>query len=304
MKMISSLNDGRPTSRRVVVPVLALVAGALVSASASAATLVDFELTLDTAVDGGSSYRQFHASEAGVGSQFAIGFQVTLQAVDGVAVDTSPIAAFCSEIQEPISAESYTFEARHLDELAAGQAAVSGTASAAIPAGGIGELRAARLAYLFDQHYTSDVLAAWTMTTAEPTLHAFQLAVWEVTHDSDLDLFDSFGEVYVGAQNNTLRSNALNLAQDYLDEVASAGLSADYVSSQFAFWALTSASGNGVDGNPGFQDVILATEIGSDNEQELKPLLPTPEPGPVVLVAGGLGYLLLQRQRRRCWRPA
>lgn len=274
-----------------VIALLACVAGA------RGAAMVEFTLSLNTTVDSGSGYTNYHASEAGTSTQFAIGFQIDITSVDGVAVDLGPIASFCSEIQEPISTKTYQFEAKHLNELSAGQAGVSGSASASIPEGGIGDLRASRVAYLFDQYYISDQLSAWTQNQDNPTLHAFQLAVWELTHDTDMDIFSTAGDIHVGSQSNTLRNNALSLAQDYLDDVDTAGIDESYVSTKFKFWALTSDSGNGVDGNPGFQDVILATEIGSVEEEELSPYLPAPEPGTASLVLlAALG--LLARRRR------
>lgn len=267
------------------------------------ATLVDFTLSLNTSVDRGSSYKNFHASGAGMGSKFVIGFQIQITAVDGSAVTLSPIATFCSELQEPISTSSYTFEAQQLNQLAAGQAGISGSASASIPSGGIGALRAARLAYLFDHHYISDDLTAWTQTTASPNLHAFQLAVWEITHDSDLDIQTTSGAIYVGTQSNTLRNNAIALTQTYLNEVAAASVDESYTSTKFKFWALTSTTGNGANGNPGFQDIILATEIGSQAEQILTPVLPIPEPGVELFLALAAFLSLIRRHRsiRHAW---
>ncbi len=274
-----------------------MAAGMLMSMSGvKAATLVNFTLSLNTSVDGGSSYTNFHASGAGTGSRFVIGFQIKINSVNGQAVSLGPIATFCSEIQEPISTSTYTFEAQTLDKLAAGQAGISGRASAAIPAGGIGALRAARLAYLFDQYYISDQLTAWTQSTASPTLHAFQLAVWELTHDADMNINSTSGAIYVGNQTNTLRNNARALAQSYLNQVSTAGINETYTSTKYKFWALTSTTGNGANGNPGFQDLILATKIGSQAEQVLSPLLPIPEPGVAAFLAVAAFCGLLRRR--------
>lgn len=102
-----------------------------------AATLVNFTLSLNKQVGAEAIYTNFHASGAGTGSEFAIGFQIQIQSVDGVAVSLSPIATFCSEIQELVSVASYTFEVRQLSELAAGQAGIAALASAAIPVEGL-----------------------------------------------------------------------------------------------------------------------------------------------------------------------
>lgn len=260
---------------------------------------VDFALSVNTSHDAGLSYNSLNQAGAGLEDPeaFIIGFEVDISAVGGEAVDIDPVAAFCAELTEPISTTSYTFNLNTLPRLAVGTASQAGTASSNIPAGGIGSMRAARLAYLFDQYYTSDVLTAWTMTDAAPTLHAFQLAVWEITHDTGLDLFDTSSEIHLpvqtGLSNPTRRENGRQLAQQYLDAVDSAEtnsiIDSSYQSVNFDFYALTSATGNGVDGNAGFQDVILAVDKAT----------PLPEPKVAGFLTGMLALLTSITRRRR-----
>lgn len=200
-----------------------------------------------------------------------------------------------AQLAEPIAATSYTFTAGHLYEASAGRAGESATASSNIPDGGIGMLRSARLRYLFDQHYQSVRLSDWTKTTASPTLHAFQPSVWELSHDTDLSLTLDTGAIYVGTQSDTLRDNAIALAQSWLEEIASADVTESYQSSNFELWSLVSASGN-VNNGRGYQDLILAYDKTSPDYNTLKPLLPAPEPGASILC---LSAVLVALRRRR-----
>jgi len=270
------------------------------SAKSFAASLVNFSVTLNTSKDPGDTYQNFRAAGATTSSAFTIAFQIRINSVDGLAVNLSPIAAFCSELAEPIGVATYTFSANMLSNISAGRAGQNGTASSFIPVGGIGALRAARVAYLFDQYYISDQLTGWTFTTTDPSTHAFQIALWELTHDTDLSINLSSGQVYVGAQTgngNALRNNALSLAQTYLNSVAGANITASYTSTKFDFWALTDTNGAGA---TGWQDVILATNKNTPAGQLLSStiLLPIPEPGSFVCVLLG-GAICLMRRRYR-----
>jgi hypothetical protein len=262
-------------------------------ATAELMPAVNFTLSLDTRTDPGATYTSFHEADAGTGDAFVIGFQIAINSIDGKALNLPPVAAFCSELEEPISTGTYTFSAANLCGLAAGQAGVAGTASSAIPAGGIGHQRAADVNYLFDQYYISEVLSSWTVTRSEPTTQAFQLALWELTHDDDLSLSDTSGEIYVGRQRNRQRDNAIALAQSMLDTVRDANVSDSYLSSKFSIWALV---------NDGLQDVILATEKGSDTDLAIEPLLPVatlPEPTTQALIGLSAGIFWFIRRFQR-----
>jgi hypothetical protein len=256
------------------------------------AIVVDFTLSLNTIVDSGLTYNNYQKAEAPSTSSFVIGFEVEVTAIDGQTVNLNPVAVFCSEIQEPISATSHSFTLDSLSGLAAGQAGATGTASSNIPSGGIGGLRAARLSYLFDNYYISEQLSAWTMTDMSPNLHAFQLAVWELTHDDDLDLYS--GEVSLGVQtdgsNLTRRENARGLANDWVESVDAAGITAGYTSDKFSFWALTDI---------GSQDLILALEKDTSTESDFTGAIP--EPSVSVLFAGcfAINLVFMRRDKRK-----
>lgn len=262
---------------------------------ASAETLVDFTLSLDTSVDPGADYDQFHEADRGFQSTYAIGFEIQIHSINGTNVNVAPVAAFCSELQESISATSYTFEARDMFELAVGQAGDPKTASSNIPEGGIGRQRAAYVNYLFDQFYLSGALDQWTYTQEMPMTHAFQLALWELTHDDDFSIVDTDGEIFIGDQTSgsdteqAQRDNAIDYAQIMLNQVQDADVSESYSSQKFAIWALIDV---GEDGTAGRQDVVLASAKDSATYEAISPLMPTgavPEPAThaLILIAGG-----------------
>jgi hypothetical protein len=290
--------------QRKYIALLSSLLIAAVSGTATADALVNFTLSLNTAKDPGQTYNNFHEAGAGIKDTFAIGFQIAINGVNGTNVNSSPVAAFCSELQESISVSTYTFKAQNLSTLAAGQAGKAGTASSAIPVGGIGHQRAAYVNYLFDCYYTSEALSGWTITTAQPTTQAFQLALWELTHDSDLSITKTTGQVYIGAQTAgtttqiTQRNNAIALAQSMIDTVRNANISSTYMSTNFSIWALVN------EGSPGYQDVVLATKKTAAIDKVLEPLLPTPAlPEPttqaLITLTAGIFWMVSRFQRRR-----
>ena len=267
----------------------------MLAASAAPAATVTFTLSLDTAKDPGANYTNFHAAGAGTATEFVIGFNVDVLALNGAPLDLAPVAAFCTELAEPISDKTYTFDAVHLlHEASAGRAGQVSTPSAFIPIGGIGKLRAARVEYLFKKYYHSVQLSAWTQTTTLPSLHAFQLAVWELTHDTDMNLNSTSGAIYVAAQSNTLRNNAISLAQTWLNAVAGANVTEAYESTRFDIWALTNTNGAGA---TGFQDILLGLEKETPQHTQLAPFLPAPEPGSVALLGTSAILMVLRRRR-------
>jgi hypothetical protein len=273
---------------------------------ANAESPVNFTLSLNTAKDPGATYDRLQEAGRGLNNPYIIGFQVAVHSVNGTNVNLSPIAAFCSELQESISVASYTFTSRQLWYLSAGQAGVPGTASSAIPTGGIGAQRAAYVSYLFDRYYISEALSEWTYTQTNPFTHAFQLALWEMTHDSDLNLVNTSGAIYIGSQTSgsataiAQRNNAITLAQTMLQDVYDANISSSYISTNFNICALASISGNGTGG---FQDIILATKKGSITTATLSPLITLPEPNVQTLLFMVSGFFwFICRVRRHLYR--
>jgi hypothetical protein len=220
--------------------------------------------------------------------------------VNGTSVNLDPITSFCIELAEPIGLASYLFDGSQLYQASAGLAGAPGTASSNIPVGGIGALRAARVRYLFDNFYQSTNITQWRSNGAGPDdpdsrkLQAFQLALWETSHDSDLSLSDTAGAIYITTpQGSTLQDASIALAQNWLDQVDAAGITESYVSTTYDVWALTSSTGVGAGGN---QDVMLPLLKGSPAHSTLVPFLPVPEPSSAVLCLAG-AMIALRRRR-------
>jgi hypothetical protein len=269
----------------------ALAFAPISSLFAQATPDVDFTLQAGT---GFQNYRNFKAGGAPVGNQGVIGFTVDITEIGGMPINASPMAAFCIEIAENVSQSSYTYDSSYLYQASAGRAGEAGTTSANILSGGIGQLRAARVRYLFDNFYQSSNLAAWTDSSVNPNIHAFQLSLWELSHDDDFSLSSTSGSLYIGDQTTAgdfaLRNNAISLAQSWLTNVNGAAINQNYASTTFDVFALTSVTGN--TNGAGFQDLVFAAPIGST----FSTLLPVPEPSSALLAL--TSSLLLIRRRR------
>lgn len=255
-----------------------------------AAPFVDATLKLSS-YDSGATFTNMHSGAAGTVSEYVVGFELTVASVNGDAGFASPIAAFCTEQAESISPNStHRFDLVPLEHVAAGRAGEAGTASLLIPEGGIGELRAARVRYLFDQYYQSSSMSAWTGGAA--AFESFQLAVWEVTHDTNLDLqTPSANGIYVVAQNNTARDAVIAQAQSMLDNVTAANVTLEYQSARIEVWGLVAT---------GIQDLLLGVPLEMEEEvSQLSALVPStvvvPEPATALLL-GLCGLLLLRRR--------
>lgn len=260
---------------------------------AMAQVTVNFDLSLSSADDPGATYTNLNQAGAGLTDSFVIGFEVTLRSVAGNPVNIGPLAAFCSELAEQIREGNFSFQLGPLSGLAAGTAGQIGTSSSNIPAGGIGSFRAAQVAWLFDNFYISDQLSEWTQTEQEPRLHAFQLALWEITHDTGLNL--SAGSIFFSApQGNPLRDNAISLAQEWLDELSLEGIDETYTSGEFEFYALTSVTGNN---GGGFQDLVLAVRRDSETLGTIETNIP--EPRVAAFFTGLLALARVLRSRRK-----
>jgi len=92
--------------------------------------------------------------------------------------------AFCSDLSRDLYIgniySSYTIEP--LEYLAKENAGKAGTQGVQIPDGGIGPVRAGMVRYLVDKHFvsTNSTDTGWTNNN---TAFAFQIAMWEITHD-------------------------------------------------------------------------------------------------------------------------
>ncbi len=176
-----------------------------------------------------------------------------------------------------------------VENVSGGRAGEAGTASSNIPSGGLGALRAARVRALFDSYYVSSTLSDWSHSSAEPKGQAFQIALWEASHDDDLSLSLTTGSIYAGAQSGTTQINGMALAQTYLNSIS--GVTASYTSTVYDVWSLENI------GIPeGNQDVIFATLIGSPESSTFKTfVVPEPSAGLLAMLSGGL--VLLRRRR-------
>lgn len=283
-------------SAKALTPFLAAIASScLMVPESSGQSAVTFTVSTSS-TQSGSSFTGFNSAGAGSGTVYALGFQAQIIAVDGISYDLDPLVTFCTELAEPISATTYTFQMAPMAYAAAGRAGEEGTASSAIPAGGIGALRAARAQWLFDNHAVSEKLSDWTFSSTAPLSLAFQLALWEVTHDSDLSLTSNSGEIFIGTQSDTTRSNAIAIAQGWLDDLSVAGIDQSYTAQEYHLWVLTSNSGNPANG-AGFQDILIASKIGSPTDTViLEEVQLVPEPHTALMGCAGLS-LLLRRKR-------
>ena len=280
---------------RFSIPAIAAAAFLAATGGLRAYSTVNFTLSLD-ASDPGTTFNNFREGGKGTNNVYAIAFNTEVSQIDGTPTSTGKIASFCTELQEGISATNYTFESRVLAEVSAGRAGQSGTASIGIPIGGIGELRAARVRYLFDQHYQSNTISLWTNTVTQPLTQAFQIALWEVTHDSDLSLSLTGGVTYVGTQNTTRSTNAVNIAAGWLTGI-NANISTAYTSTTWDVWTLISSTGNTATGY-GFQDVLWATAFSDPRKATFETMSTAPEPS--IPLLGLLALALLNRRSRFC----
>lgn len=275
--------------------------GILVAASLTLSAVVhgqsslSFTLSDSYGTNPGSTYTGLHMADAGSHNTYVVGFQAQITAIDGDSYSVSPVVAFCTEFQEGVGLGSYTYTAAPLEFASAGRAGESGTASSAIPTGGIGLLRAAQVRWLYDNHADAETLSSWSFSQSDPASQAFQLALWEITHDSDLNLKSSSGEVYLAYQDSTTRNNARNLAQSWLNELSAAGIDENYTSQTMNVWAMVNTTGDG--SGAGYQDLLFATRIGSANDTLLVSNVTIPEPS--TLLVSLLGFTVLLQRRRR-----
>ena len=189
----------------------------------------------------------------------ALAFNVTITEVESVPV-VNPLTwiGFCIELSQGVDTGSgLTYQLSSL--------------AGALPADSA--LRAARIAWLMDNHAPSAQASGWSHTTTTPLSLAMQLAVWEVVADTDLSLTGASTGFNVGPQVDPTLANARSLAETWLTGLAGAGVNSSYVSQNY-----------------------LIDALKSPDDQDLLYLRPIPEPSSALLFAAG--SLVLFRRRR------
>jgi hypothetical protein len=203
----------------------------------------------------------FHRAGAGLwpGSFSVVEFRVS-----NTTVGWNNRVTFCIELEEPIGSPFFPsgFNSIPLENITRGRAGESGTATSAVPVGGIGAERAGKTRYLFDNYYQGTASSAWT----DEQYVAFQLALWELTHDTDFSLTDNTGEIYISGFNLPEAQNSIDLAQSWLDAMNGLGFSTtDWENYNTTTWTVAALEHN-VDPAPGTQDAQdLAVGESCDN---------------------------------------
>ncbi|MCB1234678.1 MAG: thioester domain-containing protein [Verrucomicrobiae bacterium] len=190
-------------------------------------------------------------------SMAAIGIDIT--SFGGVPVSDSHIA-FCMELEQGIGAGSYTFDFE--DDPANFR-------------NGLTAVQVGRLSYLFDNYYQGPVLADWGTTNGVRNEYIFQLAVWEITHDTDMSLFNSSGDLYF-----TGFSSPVVEAQIVLNALNASG-------TNFSAYEATAWDIQGLQHDTS-QDLVYAEAI--------------PEPSSALLILAAGTFFLLGRRPVRCAR--
>jgi MYXO-CTERM domain-containing protein len=164
-------------------------------------------------------------------------------------------------------------------------------------AGGIRDIRAAQIRFLFDTYWKGNNLASWTTnsTTSITEIPAFQLAVWELSHDTNFRLTNQSAyptEFYVNNP-GALTGNALtsyNRAASMVAAVQAANVQASYASKTWQVVLLENSSFAPSPANGTVQDLVYATAI--------------PEATTAMLTLAGLTLLATRRRRRSAWSRA
>ncbi len=160
---------------------------------------------------------------------------------------------------------------------------------------GISDAQVGQLGYLFDQFYISTDYSAWYDADNNDwrNIYAFQYAVWEITHDSDLDVA-SFGETGInwlfgfipmqyekGFQmhnpDTALEHQTRNLAQAWLTDVEEN-------------WENSEISG---------ELIALTSSKKQDQLFYIKSTVAVPEPSALLFLgtSASIGLIVLRRRR-------
>ncbi len=217
----------------------------------SSSSLPPVQAVSNLSISQGTLYFVNNFHQAGAGTQF--GFPLNGFEISNAAAGWTNQVGFCIELAEPLTSSSYSsgFSSINLENISRGLAGVAGTASSAIPVGGIGAERAGRVRYLFDNHYQGAASADWT----NEEYGAFQLALWELSHDTDFSLIDNTGEIYLGSNGTTFDNDVRGLAQTWLDAMSALGFtSTDWGNYNTTTWTVTALEHNPNPGMSGFDD--------------------------------------------------
>lgn len=186
-------------------------------------------------------------------------------------LDLSPsgvtdMAAFCAEMAEAADATTNLankYKVIPLENINRGRAGELTTESANIPVGGIGSVRAGMLRYLYDNYYTSTNANNWTNQNGA----AFQLAVWEILHES----YSSNNSFSVTASSSngfyvlaTYNTASITQAQTYLNAINALNWNNNqWMSYQSVNWHVIAleANNNTNPGTPDGQDFLIAQPI-------------------------------------------
>lgn len=186
-------------------------------------------------------------------------------------LDLSPsgvtdMAAFCAEMAESADATTHLinkYKVIPLENLNRGRAGEGSTESANIPVGGIGKVRAGMLRYLYDNYYTSTNANSWTSQNGA----AFQLAVWEILHESYTSN-NAFSVTSSSANGfyvlSTFNTASIAQAQTYLNAINTLNWSNNqWMIYQSVNWHVIALEANNdpSPGTPDGQDFLIAQPI-------------------------------------------
>ncbi len=218
----------------------------------------------------------------------ATGFRLTLPG-------SAETLGFCIELGQSLSTNtSYSYEnGNSLSRAARGSGTKSGSTVGTNrganvqtgASGGIGDLHSARIRYLFDTFLQSTTASSWT----DPTIRipAFQLAVWELSHDIDFSLANNTSlstDFYVTSTTGT--AAVYDRAATLVAAVKAANVTASYVSTKWEVVLLENSSYATGAANGTVQDLVYAKAIAV-----------IPEPTTVALLL--VGAMAIASRRRR-----
>ena len=222
----------------------------------SSLAVVNWVIPPDNAVNMSNFYEPGSASPNGSFTIYAPG-NLTIQNQN-----LSDYAAFCSDITKTlwIDQNYYDYRVVPLEYLAKENAGNIGTPGEQIPDGGIGPVRAGMLRYLVDKHFasTNSTDAGWSANNHGT---AFQIAIWEITHDqyksSPIDFTvknaTTDGVYFDYGSNSTTNKAILDSAELWVKDIQNK--SWDWTAYTPTVWHAVAIN------SPSSQDLVLAEPI-------------------------------------------